>query len=71
MADPRDELLTDEEHTLVANLGRCAGLYANLEHPDRPREADVAEFVALIHALQARVLARAASRAYPNRYRLM
>lgn len=61
-------LLTDEEHRLMdvtAELAR--GLFALCGDADDDR----AEVAHEIHALQHRILAQAAARAFPNRYRPM
>lgn len=67
------DLMTEEEHELVASLGRCAGSFRRIMHrrDSRVAIADVGEAVDKIHQLQNMVLAQAAARAYPERYRLM
>lgn len=67
------QLLTDAEHALIDKLGQCAGEYRALAEsdgrdPDR-YPWDLAEFTSHIHDLQARIMSRAAARAYPDRYR--
>lgn len=63
-------LLTPNEHELVAMLGRCFTAFSVIVGHDATREADLREATAHIHALQNMVLAQAAARAYPGRYRL-
>ena len=48
----------------------AAGWFREVEHPAGV-QGDLDEFAAAIHVLQARVMARAASRAYPDRFRLL
>jgi hypothetical protein len=64
-------LLTEAEH-------RAMGFTVDLWHAlcriadDGPaREGDLAELCAHIHAIQRTILAQAAGRAYPDRYRLL
>jgi hypothetical protein len=68
-----EPLLTEAEHDLCHKLGSCAGDYtATLGGWDNLSDAqrqDVREFTAHIHDLQHAVMARAAIRAYPERYR--
>lgn len=64
------ELLTDAEHELVTKLGECFDAYTSIVGPGGTRSADLSEFAARIHDLQHAVLAQAAARAYPDRYRL-
>ena len=65
--------LTAEEHELMRALcGVAASFYGIISREDgRSREGDYAEVVFHIHALQNMVLAQAAARDYPGRYRLM
>lgn len=68
-----DELLSEEEVTLIADLGnlthRFRGLMVN--GPTRVRDNDMQEIIFHIHALQNHALANAAARAYPEKYRLL
>ncbi len=60
-----DELLTEEEHRLVQQLGSAASKFCTMfKHP-----FDQEEFVQHIHACQNAVLAQAAARAFPSLYR--
>lgn len=65
------ELLTQEEHDCLMVLGEAASIYCKQIVGDEPHGVhDRNEFVAHIHDLQARVMAQAAARAYPDQYRL-
>lgn len=68
--------VTDEENHIIDILGEAATRYKRLLKEDDARQGvlrdypwDEAEFVAHIHDLQARVMARATSRAFPERFR--
>ena len=67
------KLLTDLEHAtidLLADLHRDMALI--IGNPGAPiSDHDRAEMVLHIHALQNMVLAQAAARAYPDKYRLL
>jgi hypothetical protein len=79
------EPMTEAEHVLCQKLGQCATEYvqvliaATTTRHGRPaseyrelsdqHKHDVVEFVAHIHDLQHAVMARAAIRCYPERYR--
>ncbi len=63
-----EPLLTFEERALVNKLGTCWNDYAALRDHMGDTD-DVQEFVGAIHRLQEKVMARAAIRAYPTRYR--
>lgn len=63
--------LTDDEHRaldLTAELWKAICLVAG---NGSTRAADLGEAVAHIHALQHMVMAQAAGRSYPERYRLL
>jgi transcriptional regulator with XRE-family HTH domain len=73
--------LTHVEHDLIGKLGVCyldfrAILYASEEASasgqgiSDAQQRDLGEFAAHVHDLQHAVMARAAIRAYPDRYRL-
>lgn len=70
--EQREELLTDAEHEIIDLLGRAAGIYSRevLGGDENNRYYDLAEFVHHVHLLQHAVMAQAAARAYPARYRL-
>ncbi len=65
------ELLTGAEHEVVELLGQAASSFAVnvVDFNPATRAADIDEFCSRIHDLQARVMAQAAARAYPDRYR--
>lgn len=63
--------LTDAEHRLVTDIGRLMDGFNAVVGDGPSRDGDLAEAVRHIHVLQNMVLAQAASRAYPDRYRLM
>lgn len=63
--------LTPEEHRVIQLLSEATGLYAeDIVGHAATRDADIKEWVARTHDLQARVLAQAAARAHPDLYRL-
>lgn len=67
------ELLTDKEKKLVKDLGNIANGFSEVakeEDEGIPYSGDMHEAVLYIHALQNIVLANAAARAYPGKYRL-
>lgn len=59
--------LTPGEHQLIESLGKTCMSICSLAGTT---EGDRAEAILHTHALQNMVLARAAARAYPGRYRL-
>jgi hypothetical protein len=67
---PAGAFLTAAEHELVELLGACASRWAQIVSHQPSRAGDINEFVLWIHACQHAVLAQAAARAYPERYRL-
>lgn len=68
--DPRG-LLTPNEHQAVELAGRVACLLDAIAEDGPARAGDLAELCAAVHVIQNGVLAQAAARAYPDRYRLM
>lgn len=65
------KLLTETEHELVSMLGQCANLFAQVTTANGVQTAnDRREFIAHIHDCQNAVMANAAARAFPDRYRL-
>lgn len=64
-------LLTADEHQVVEDLGAVAGQIRSLCGDGPVATGDWKELAAAIHVLQFRVLAQAAARAYPDRYRLL
>lgn len=68
----RPELLTLDERETIADLGQIATRISQKIIGHGPtRDHDVAEMVHHIHILQQLVMAQAASRAYPELYRLL
>lgn len=68
----RATLLTDAEHKAIDLTAELWSLLCReIVGQDRSRDRDLAELAAHIHAIQNDVLAQAAARAYPDRYRLL
>jgi hypothetical protein len=72
VVDDDPPLLTVDEHRAVALLGEIADLLSRrvVGHGET-RVPDLTELFAHIHAVQAAVLAQAATRAYPDLYRAL
>lgn len=66
-----EELLTALEKRLVTNLGDFWADLCTIVGDGVTREADLAEAIVHVHALQHFVMAQAAARAYPTEYRLL
>jgi hypothetical protein len=64
-------LLTDSELDTLDLAARLADQYALIVDYGPSRTADLAEFGHHIHAIQQAVMAQAAARAYPERFRLL
>jgi len=64
-------LLTTVEHKVIELVGLLPGLLERVVDVGPSRRADLAEVIAHVHAIQNAVLAQAAARAYPDRYRLL
>ena len=63
--------LTTEEHAVIRQAGDLWGSICKAI-PDGPtRDADLAELIPHIHAIQHTFMANAAARAYPDTYRLL
>lgn len=69
----KEELLTEAEHEVVELLGKAWNAFIQgVVREDGPTaEHDRAEFLTHIHDAQHAIMAQAAGRAYPNRYRLI
>lgn len=65
------ELLTDDEHRLLDLTGELWRVLCAVVGNEPSRAVDLAEAAAHVHAIQNMVLAQAAARAYPDRYRLL
>lgn len=64
-------LLTPKEQALITKLGECMGDFRDIAGEGPSRQHDLNEIAAHIHALQDKVLAQAAARAYAGKYRLL
>lgn len=67
----RPDLLTTKEKAVVEKAGELWGDLCRIVSDDVTRNADLAELIVHIHAIQRYVMAQAAARAYPEDYRLM
>lgn len=66
------EFLTESEHEAVNLASQLYGIInKEIIGNGASRQMDIQELTIHIHAIQNMVLAQAASRAYPKRYRLM
>jgi hypothetical protein len=68
---PELEFLTEHEKRTIAALGDMAGMVARCVADGPNHDNDLAELVAPIHVVQNTLLAQAAARAYPDKYRLL
>lgn len=67
-----DELLTPAEHRALEMAGQLFSLIADkVIRSERTGPGDERELLHHIHAIQHMVMAQAAARAYPDRYRLL
>jgi hypothetical protein len=64
-------LLTELEEATVTKLGNIAGDFSEIIGTGLTRKEDYREVVFLIHQLQNIIMAQAAGRAYPAKYRLL
>jgi hypothetical protein len=62
--------LTDDEHTAVTACADAWAAICKVVGDGPTRAGDLGEVIAHIHALQHFVMAQAAARCYPDRYRL-
>jgi hypothetical protein len=69
--DAGASLLTADEHEAIDLTGRLANLMDRIVGEGQTRTADLNEVVQRIQAIQHMILAQAAARAYPDRYRLL
>lgn len=66
------DLLTESEHRAMAMTADLWNLLVgDVVGHGSAREGDIAELASDIHRIQERVLAQAAARAYPDKYRLL
>jgi hypothetical protein len=66
-----DHLLTTQEQALIETLGHVWNELCQIVAAGPTRQADLAEAMSHIHALQHTVMAQAAARAFPDRYRVL
>ena len=64
-------MLTDLEHEVVEDLAQIYNKLCLIVGNDDSRLYDLTEIAMLIHGLQDKVLAQAAARLFPEKYRLM
>jgi hypothetical protein len=65
-------MLTNEEQGFLELTGKLANEFGLIVgQSPLSREQDMAEFVSHLHAIQNMILAQAAARAYPSKYRLL
>lgn len=72
MSGKKPDLLSDAERQamdLTVQLVNCVAQDVIGHGPTR--DADIAEFVGQVHAIQNSILSQAAARAYPTEYRLL
>jgi hypothetical protein len=65
------DLLTAAEHNAVTTAALLANQVAEIITDGPSRDGDLAEAAHHIHAVQRMILAQAAARAYPDRYRTL
>lgn len=66
-----ETLLTGAEHAVIRQAGDLYTAACAVVGDGPTRDADLAELIAHVHAIQHTVMAQAASRAYPEEYRLL
>lgn len=66
-----DDLLTPEELLAVGLAAELANTLSLIVDQGRTRVHDLNELLAHVHAIQHAVMAQAAARAYPDRFRLL
>lgn len=67
----RGELLAPLEFKVIADLGQVWNDLCQIVDSGPTRDADLAEAVHHIHALQKMIMGQAAARAYPSTFRLL
>ncbi len=65
------DLMTEDEHRAMALTADLWNLLCRVAASGRSRSSDLGEVCHHIHAIQHVILAQAAGRAYPGRYRLL
>lgn len=72
MTQPQPELLTEAEHRAIELTAELWNLLVQeVLGMEASRDGDTAELCVHIHGIQRAVLAQAAARAYPGKYRLL
>jgi len=65
------QLLTPDEKDCIKLAGELWNLLCKVVQPGPTAEGDTTELIHHIHAIQHTVMAQAAARAFPDRYRLL
>lgn len=65
------ELLTEDEHAAMDLTAQLVNQVVRLMGYSNARNGDINELCMHIHGIQNMILAQAAARAYPDRYRLL
>lgn len=65
------DLLTDREREATRKAGELWGDICAIVGDGPTRDADLAEFIHHIHAIQNGIMRQAAARAYPDEFRLL
>lgn len=68
---PGPDLLTEAELACLETTGKLANQLGGVIGQGPSAPGDLAEAVAHLHAIQRAVMAQAAARAYPERFRLL
>lgn len=71
MTEATPPFLTPAEHQAVDLTGQLWNLLVSIVGDDPARKGDLRELSVHVHGIQNAVLAQAAARAYPGRYRLL
>ena len=64
-------MLTEQEHEALDLTGDLASLMVYIIEDGSTHDEDMAEFVHHLHGIQNMILAQAAGRMYPERYRTL
>jgi hypothetical protein len=65
------ELLSEDEHAAVRQAGDLWATLCRVVGDGPTRDADLAELVVHVHAIQHAVMSQATARSYPEAYRLL
>lgn len=63
--------LTDDEHAVIDQAGHLWDSISKIVGHGPTRDDDLGEFLIWIHLIQQKIMAQAAARAFPSRYRLL